>query len=95
MDTILPIKRIHHVEFIVGNALQAAYFYRKTFGFTQTGYLGPETGHPGCASYVLEQRVSRHQVPAVYPAPQTPENPPPCFRREKPGTGQDPAVVQR
>jgi len=55
MDTSLPVKRIHHVEFIVGNALQAAYFYRKTFGFHQLGYLGPETGHRDSASYVLEQ----------------------------------------
>ena len=55
MDKNLPIKRIHHLEFIVGNALQAAYFYRKTFGFNQIGYRGPETGHPDCASYVLEQ----------------------------------------
>jgi len=55
MEKALPVKRIHHVEFIVGNALQAAYFYRKTFGFHQLGYLGPETGHRDRASYVLEQ----------------------------------------
>lgn len=55
MEKSLPVKRVHHVEFIVGNALQAAYFYRKTFGFNQIGYLGPETGHRDCASYVLEQ----------------------------------------
>lgn len=55
MKKPLPIKRIHHVEFIVGNALQAAFFYRKTFGFNQIGYLGPETGHPDCASYALQQ----------------------------------------
>jgi 4-hydroxyphenylpyruvate dioxygenase len=55
MEKNLPVKRIHHIEFIVGNALQAAYFYRKTFGFNQIGYLGPQTGHPDCASYVLQQ----------------------------------------
>ncbi len=55
MENNLPIKRIHHIEFIVGNALQAAYFYRKILGFRQIGYLGPETGHRDCASYVLEQ----------------------------------------
>jgi 4-hydroxyphenylpyruvate dioxygenase len=59
MEKSLPVKRIHHVEFIVGNALQAAYFYRKTFGFNQLGYLGPETGHRDCASYVLEQNRIR------------------------------------
>lgn len=55
MDENLSVERIHHLEFIVGNALQAAYFYRKTFGFHQIGYLGPETGHPDCASYALQQ----------------------------------------
>jgi len=29
------LKRIHHVEFVVGNAKQAAFFYRKAFGFDQ------------------------------------------------------------
>ena len=55
MEKNLLLKRIHHIEFIVGNALQAAFFYRKTFGFNQIGYLGPETGHPDCASYILQQ----------------------------------------
>lgn len=55
MEKTLSVKRINHIEFIVGNALQAACFYRKAFGFHQTGYLGPETGHPDCASYVLQQ----------------------------------------
>lgn len=55
MEKSLPVKRIHHIEFIVGNALQAAYFYRKAMGFNQIAYLGPETGHPDCASYVLQQ----------------------------------------
>lgn len=51
----LPVKRIHHIEFIVGNALQAAYFYRKVLGFNQIGYLGPETGYPDRASYAVQQ----------------------------------------
>lgn len=55
MEQSLPVKRINHIEFLVGNALQAAYFYRKILGFDQTAYLGPETGHPDCASYVLQQ----------------------------------------
>ena len=49
------LKRIHHVEFVVGNAKQAAYFYRKGFGFDQVAYRGPETGTPERASYVLKQ----------------------------------------
>ena len=59
MDKNLPVKRIHHIECIVGNALQAAYFYRKTLGFDQIGYLGPETGHRDCTSYVLQQNRIR------------------------------------
>ncbi|MHC4944581.1 MAG: 4-hydroxyphenylpyruvate dioxygenase [Planctomycetota bacterium] len=55
MGNSLPIERIHHIELIVGNALQAAYFYRKAFGFDQIAYLGPETGYPDRASYVLKQ----------------------------------------
>jgi 4-hydroxyphenylpyruvate dioxygenase len=53
--TTLPIQQIHHVEFWVGNAKQAAFFYRKAFGFSQLAYSGPETGNRERASYVLEQ----------------------------------------
>jgi 4-hydroxyphenylpyruvate dioxygenase len=49
------LKRIHHVEFAVGNAKQAAYFYRQAFGFDQLAYRGPETGCRDRASYVLRQ----------------------------------------
>ncbi len=55
MAQSLPLKRIHHIELIVGNAKQAAYFYRKALGFDQIAYLGPETGHPERASYALRQ----------------------------------------
>ncbi|MEK6236892.1 MAG: VOC family protein, partial [Planctomycetales bacterium] len=51
----LPLKAIHHVELLVGNAKQAAFFYRKAFGFSQVAYAGPETGVREQASYVLEQ----------------------------------------
>jgi len=40
----LPLKAIHHVELLVGNAKQAAYFYRHAFGVSQLAYAGPETG---------------------------------------------------
>ncbi len=32
------LKRIHHVEFVVGNAKQAAFFYRNAFGFDQVAW---------------------------------------------------------
>jgi 4-hydroxyphenylpyruvate dioxygenase len=51
----LPLKSIHHVELLVGNAKQAAYYYRKAFGFSQIAYAGPETGVREQASYVLAQ----------------------------------------
>jgi len=51
----LPLKRIDHVEFYVGNAKQAAHYYRTVFGFTPTAYSGLETGVRDRASYVLEQ----------------------------------------
>jgi len=51
----LRLKRIHHVEFWVGNAKQAAFFYRKAFGFSQVAYSGLETGNRQFASYVLGQ----------------------------------------
>ncbi len=49
------LKRIHHVEFVVGNAKQASYFYRQAFGFDQVAYRGPETGFPDRVSYLLKQ----------------------------------------
>ena len=51
----LRLKRIHHVEFWVGNAKQAAFYYRKAFGFSQIAYSGLETGNRAFASYVMGQ----------------------------------------
>jgi len=51
----LPLKGTDHVEFYVGNARQAAYFYRAAFGMSLVAYSGPETGHRDRASYVLQQ----------------------------------------
>jgi 4-hydroxyphenylpyruvate dioxygenase len=51
----LSLRAIHHVELLVGNAKQAAFYYRRAFGFSQVAYAGPETGVREQASYVLEQ----------------------------------------
>jgi 4-hydroxyphenylpyruvate dioxygenase len=51
----LPLLGTDHIEFWVGNAKQAAYFYQVAFGFRLTAYCGPETGIRDRASYVLEQ----------------------------------------
>ena len=51
----LPLRSIHHLEFWVGNAKQADYFYRNAFGFSQFAYSGLETGSRNQASYALRQ----------------------------------------
>jgi 4-hydroxyphenylpyruvate dioxygenase len=51
----LPLKGTDHVEFYVGNARQAAHFYRTAFGMKLVAYSGPETGQRDRASYVLQQ----------------------------------------
>ena len=51
----LPIEGTDHIEFYVGNAKQAAYFYRSAVGFRLIAYRGPETGTRDAVSYVLEQ----------------------------------------
>lgn len=53
--TAKSLLRIHHVELVVGNAKQAAHYYRSAFGFDQMAYRGPETGCPERASYVMRQ----------------------------------------
>lgn len=54
-EDFLPIKGMDHVEFYVGNAKQAAHYYRTGFGFAHTAYSGLETGNRQSASYVMEQ----------------------------------------
>jgi 4-hydroxyphenylpyruvate dioxygenase len=51
----LHLKRLHHAEFWVGNAKQAAFYYRHAFGFSQLAYSGLETGDRRRASYVMQQ----------------------------------------
>ena len=51
----LPLNGTDHVEFYVGNAKQAAFYYKTAFGFSDLAYAGPETGVRDKASYVLQQ----------------------------------------
>lgn len=51
----LPLLGTDYVEFIVGNAKQAAHFYKTAFGFQSLAYKGLETGCKDYASYVLVQ----------------------------------------
>jgi 4-hydroxyphenylpyruvate dioxygenase len=52
---VMPIHGIDHLELFVGNAAQAAYYYSRAFGFTETAYQGLETGTRDRTSHVLEQ----------------------------------------
>ncbi len=54
-DDRMPVHGIDHVEFFVGNAAQAAYFFTHAYGFTETAYAGLETGRRDRVSHVLEQ----------------------------------------
>src|SRR4051812_29759111 len=51
----IPLRKIDHVRFFVGNARQSAYFYRNAFGFDVTAYAGLETKVRHEAGYVLQQ----------------------------------------
>ncbi|MFN3300561.1 MAG: 4-hydroxyphenylpyruvate dioxygenase [Sediminibacterium sp.] len=51
----LPLQGTDYVEFYVGNAKQAAHFYKTAFGFQSLAYAGPETGIKDRASYVVRQ----------------------------------------
>lgn len=46
---------VHHVEFIVGNVLQAAYYYQQAWGFRAVAYQGLETGQRDRTSVMLRQ----------------------------------------
>ena len=51
----IPIRKIDHVRFFVGNARQSAYFYRNAYGFDVVAYSGLETKVKHEAGYVLKQ----------------------------------------
>ena len=51
----LPLLGTDYVEFYVGNAKQAAHFYKTAFGFQSFVYKGLETGSKDSVSYVLKQ----------------------------------------
>jgi len=54
-NDFLPINGTDFVEFYVGNAKQAAYYYQTAFGFQPLAYKGLETGNKEKTSYVLRQ----------------------------------------
>src|SRR5690606_39860291 len=54
-----PVKGIDFINFMVGNAKQAAHYYSTAFGMTCVAYRGPETGHPDYAEYVMTSGSAR------------------------------------
>ena len=77
-----PLRKIDHMKFFVGNARQAAYFYRNAFGFDIVAYSGLETGIKHEASYVLKQGT----ILFVLTSPLHPDHPE-SFRLLKHGDG--------
>ena len=67
----LPLKGTDFIELYVGNAKQAAHFYKTAFGFQNLAYAGPETGVKDRASYVLIQ----NKIRLVLTTPLFPEHP--------------------
>jgi 4-hydroxyphenylpyruvate dioxygenase len=65
----LPLKGIDYVEFWVGNARQAAAYYRALWGFTPVAYSGLETGIRDRTSYLMVQ----NDIRIVLTAPLTPD----------------------
>ena len=54
-EDFLPLLGTDYVELYVGNAKQAAHFYKTAFGFQSLAYAGLETGLKDRTSYVLVQ----------------------------------------
>lgn len=52
----IPIEGFDFIEFYVGNAKQACYYYHKGFGFDVVAYKGLDTGSREQASYVVRQK---------------------------------------
>jgi 4-hydroxyphenylpyruvate dioxygenase len=67
----LPLLGTDYVEFYVGNAKQAAHFYKTAFGFQNLAYAGPETGVKDKASYAIRQ----NKLTFVFTTPLRSDNP--------------------
>jgi len=67
----LPLNGTDYVELYVGNAKQAAHYYKTAFGFQSVAFSGLETGNKEEVSYVLQQ----DKIRLVLTSPLTPTNP--------------------
>jgi 4-hydroxyphenylpyruvate dioxygenase len=64
-EDFLPLEGTDYVEFYVGNAKQAAHYYKTAFGFQSLAYAGPETGLKDRVSYVVRQ----HKLTFMFTTP--------------------------
>lgn len=71
IQDFLPLQGTDYVEFYVGNAKQAAHFYKTAFGFQSLAYAGPETGIKDRVSYVVRQ----HKLTFMFTTPLRSQNP--------------------
>ncbi|MDP4935607.1 MAG: VOC family protein, partial [Salibacteraceae bacterium] len=70
-EDFLPLLGTDYVEFYVGNAKQAAHYYKTAFGFQSYAYAGLETGMKDRTSYVLTQ----DKIKLVLTSPLTADSP--------------------
>jgi len=71
-DDFLPLLGTDYIEFYVGNAKQAAHFYKTALGFQSLAYAGLETGVKDRTSYVVAQ--DKIKLMFTTPMPNTDEN---------------------
>ncbi|NEN23866.1 4-hydroxyphenylpyruvate dioxygenase [Cryomorpha ignava] len=70
-EDFLPLNGTDYVELYVGNAKQAAHYYKTAFGFQSVAFSGLETGNKDQVSYVLQQ----DKIRLVLTSPLTPDSP--------------------
>ena len=78
----LPLNGTDYIELYVGNAKQAAHYYKTAFGFQSLAYAGPETGVKDKVSYVLIQNKIRLVLTSGLNS-----NHPICAHQQKHGDG--------
>lgn len=59
LSDLFPILGTDYIEIYVGNAKQAAYYYKSAFGFQSLAFKGLETGSREVESYVVQQNKIR------------------------------------
>ena len=61
-NDVFPVQGVDYLQFLVGNAKQAAHYYSTAFGMTCVAYRGPEQGYRDHAEYVLVSGSARFVI---------------------------------